>query len=148
MKKRFETFTVLITKISRNIRKIKNQAMKEYGLKSPQISCLYYLHSSPLTSAELCERCEEDKATISRSLDFLEKNGYVFFENDSTKKYKNKLYLTEKGKVVGKEIYSKVNNVLSEVNKELPEAERKQFYRSLNIISQNLERICNDTNKI
>lgn len=148
MKKRFETFTVLITKISRNIRKIKNQAMKEYGLKSPQISCLYYLHSSPLTSTELCERCEEDKATISRSLDFLEKNGYVFFENDSTKKYKNKLYLTEKGKVVGKEIYSKVNNVLSEVNKELPDAERKQFYRSLNIISQNLERICNDTNKI
>ena len=75
---RFETFTVLIAKISRNIRKIKNNEMAEYDLRSPHISCLYYLYSSEgLTATELCERCEEDKATISRSLDYLEKNGSV-----------------------------------------------------------------------
>ena len=119
--------------------------MKEYGLKSPQISCLYYLYSSPLTATELCECCEEDKATISRSLDFLVKNGYVRCENNSVKKYKNQINLTEKGMTVGKEIYDKVNFVLAEVNKELPEEEREQFYRSLRIISDNLEKICNNT---
>ena len=78
MKERFETFTVLIAKINRNIRKIKNQEMAEYDLRSPHISCLYYLYSTNgLTATELCERCEEDKATISRSLDYLEKNGYI-----------------------------------------------------------------------
>ena len=66
MKERFETFTVLIAKISRNIRKIKLQEMQEYNLKNSHISCLYYLYvSNGLTATELCERCEEDKATIS-----------------------------------------------------------------------------------
>ena len=40
---RFETFTVLINRISRNIRKIKNQEMAEYNLKSAHVSCLYYI---------------------------------------------------------------------------------------------------------
>ena len=74
MKERFETFTVLINRISRNIRKIKNYEMAEYNLKSSHISCLYYLYmENGLTATDLCERCEEDKATISRALDYLEK---------------------------------------------------------------------------
>lgn len=74
LKKRFETFTVLINRINRNIRKIKNQEMAEYNLWSTHISCLYYLYQSEgLTATDLCECCGEDKATISRSLDYLEK---------------------------------------------------------------------------
>ena len=145
MEKRFETFTVLITKINRNIRKIKNQAMKEYGLKSPQISCLYFLYSNPLTAKELCERCEEDKATISRSLDFLEQNGYVYCDSKNIKRYKNKLLLTEKGQIVGKLISDKVNSVLAEVDKDLSKHEREEFYRCLNLISDNLDNICKNT---
>ena len=69
MKKRFETFTVLLNRISRNIRKLKNREMAEYNLRSAHISCLYYLYlSEGLTATELCERCEEDKATVSRAV--------------------------------------------------------------------------------
>ena len=76
MEERFKTFTVLIAKINRNIRKIKNREMVEYGLRSAHISCLYYLYSAEaLTATELCELCEEDKATISRALVYLEENG-------------------------------------------------------------------------
>ena len=65
MEERFETFTVLIGRINRNIRRIKNQEMASFQLKSIHISCLYYLYSSgSLTAAELCERCEEDKAAV------------------------------------------------------------------------------------
>lgn len=35
MKYRFETFTVLIARISRFVRKIKTEAVKEFNLKSP-----------------------------------------------------------------------------------------------------------------
>ena len=98
MKERFETFTVLINRISRNIRKIKNQEMAEYNLRSSHISCLYYLYSEKeLTATELCERCEEDKATISRALDYLETNGYLTCESKSAKRYKTPLLLTDKG---------------------------------------------------
>ena len=62
MQERFETFTVLINRISRDIRKIKNQEMADYHLRSVHVSCLYYVYSlGSVTSAELCEHCEEDK---------------------------------------------------------------------------------------
>ena len=78
MEERFETFTVLIARISRGIKRIKADEMADFELKGPHVSCLYYLSQQDgMTAAELCERCDEDKAAISRSLDDLEKNGYI-----------------------------------------------------------------------
>ena len=142
MKERFETFTVLINKISRNIRKIKNQEMAEYGLRSTHVSCLYYLYSADsLTATELCERCEEDKATISRALDFLEDKGFIVCESKAAKRYKSPLFLTEKGKEAGKKVFDAVERVLDEVGIGLTDEQRKIFYSYLTIISNNLENI-------
>ena len=142
MNQRFETFTVLISKINRNIRKIKNQEMAEYDLRSPHISCLYYLFlTEGLTASQLCERCEEDKATISRSLNYLEKNGYLTCESKCAKRYKSPILLTEKGMEVGKKITDKVNLVLDEIGDALSEEDRISFYRSLSIICDRLETI-------
>ena len=108
MKERFQTFTVLISKISRNIKKIKNQEMAEYGLRSVHVTCLYYLYAQEsLTATELCELCEEDKATISRGLDFLEENGYIVCETKQAKRYKSALVLTEKGMEIADKIYTR-----------------------------------------
>ena len=145
MKERFETFTVLIAKISRNIRKIKNREMAEYGLRGAQVSCLYYLYcEKTLIAAELCERCEEDKATISRALEYLEENGYIVSGERGGHRYKSPLSLTEKGEAVGKRIFDKVKAVLSEVSVGLSEEERVAFYRSLAVISEGLERLATD----
>ena len=90
MQERFETFTVLINRISRDIRRIKNQEMAVYHLRSAHVSCLYYIYSlDGVTSAELCEHCEEDKATISRALDYLETNGFIVRDSDRVKRYRN-----------------------------------------------------------
>ena len=146
MEERFETFTVLIAKISRSIRKIKNQEMSDYGLKSPHISCLYYLYlHDGLTATELCERCEEDKATISRSLDYLETNGYLTCESRSSKRYKSPLILSEKGNDVGKKIFDKVALIIDRVGTGMTEDERIIFYRSLTNICSNLEEVSKDT---
>ena len=140
MNERFETFTVLINRISRNIRKIKIQKMAEYNLKSAHVSCLYFLYQSErLTATELCERCEEDKATISRALDYLEQNGYLVCESKTAKRYKSPLALTEKGAQVGKQIAEKIDSVLDAVSVGLTDAERSEFYRCLSIISDRLD---------
>ncbi|MBE6656848.1 MAG: MarR family transcriptional regulator [Ruminococcaceae bacterium] len=140
MEERFELFTVLITKISRSIRKIKNQETEEWGLRSPHVSCLYYLYTAEgMTATELCERCDEDKAAISRALDYLERNGFLVCESKSAKRYKSPLYLTERGRAVGAKIHDKVDCVLEEIRAELTEEERIAFYRSLSIISDRLE---------
>ena len=142
MHERFETFTVLINRISRNIRKIKNQEMAEYNLRSVHVSCLYYLYiSSGATATDLCERCEEDKATISRAIDYLETNGFLTCESKTAKRYKSTLMLTDKGNEVGKQIGDKISAVLDTVSVDLTEEERAAFYRSLSIISKSLEDI-------
>ncbi len=141
MQERFETFTVLINRISRNIRKIKNQEMAEYNLRSAHVSCLYYIYTlGGATATDLCERCEEDKATISRALDYLDANGFITREKESAKRYKSPLLLTEKGLKVGKKIADKINKVLDTISGALTEDERIAFYRSLAIISDSLEK--------
>jgi len=145
MTKRFETFTVLISRISRNIRRIENQEMEDYNLRSPHVSCLYHLYlSGRLTNAELCELCEEDKATISRSVGFLEREGYLVCESKSAKRYKSPLLLTQKGEEAGRRIAGKIEQVLEEVSIGLSDEDRDAFYRSLSVISENLERIKNN----
>ena len=140
MDNRFETFTVLINRISRNIRRIKNQEMAEYGLRSAHISCLFHLYvTGGLTATELCSRCEEDKATISRAVEYLEDNGYIACESAGAKRYRSPLRLTEKGSGVGGQIADKVQRVLDAVSVGLTEPERLAFYRSLSIISDSLD---------
>ena len=142
MNERYETFTVLIARISRTIRRIKNQEMAAYDLRSAHISCLYYLSlAEGLTATELCERCEEDKATISRALDYLEQNGFVTCEARSAKRYKSPLRLTEKGQKTGEKIVGKVDSALSAVSSALTEEERLAFYCSLTKICDSLEAI-------
>ena len=89
MEERFETFTLLITSISRSIRRLKTAETAEFNLKSPHVSCLYYLYkSASLTAKDLCIMCEEDMANISRSIEFLEKNGYIVSRSKTEKRYK------------------------------------------------------------
>ncbi len=149
MQERFETFTVLINRISRNIRKIKNQEMAEYNLRSVHVSCLYYLYSAKgATATDLCERCEEDKATISRALDYLETNGFLTCEAKCAKRYKSPLVLTDKGSEAGKKIADKINGVLDAISGGLTDEERTAFYKSLSIISDSLDAVSkNSENK-
>ena len=142
MVERFETFTILLNRLNRNIRKIKNYEMANYELRSPHVSCLYYLYiSKELTSKDLCERCEEDKATISRSLDYLEKNNYIICKSDSKKRYNAPFELTERGMRAGKRIAEKIAAVLDEISTGLSSEDRLIFYRSLNIISENIDKV-------
>ena len=142
MQDRFETFTVLINRISRNIRRIKNQEMAEYQLRSVHVSCLYHLYTAKgATATDLCERCEEDKATISRALDYLEENGFLTCQSKTAKRDKSPLLLTEKGAEAGSKIADKISAVLDAISGGLTEEERLAFYRSLSVISESLESV-------
>ncbi|MBQ8658179.1 MAG: winged helix-turn-helix transcriptional regulator [Clostridia bacterium] len=143
MQERFKTFTVLIAKISRAIRRIKTEEMAEFDLKSPHVSCLYYLYKEKsLTAKELCDICDEDKAAVSRSIDFLETNGYIAAPDAAKKRYKTPLFLTEKGERIGAEIAKKIDDILAKASVGLSEENREIFYKSLTLISDNLQNIC------
>ncbi len=140
---RYETFTILISKIVRNVRKIKALEMEEFDLKSPHVSCLYYLYKSKdgLTAKEICDICEEDKAAVSRSLDYLEKQGYIICESKTEKRYNSLVTMTEKGKEVGKIVEKKVDVAVQKASEGISEENRVIFYDYLTAISENLQKI-------
>ena len=143
MEHRFETFTVLIASINRCIRKIKSEEMAEFDLKSPHVSCLYYLHKTEsLTARELCDLCEEDKSNISRSIKYLEENGYLVCHSRMQKRYQSPLALTDKGREVGKYITERIDSVLKEASAGLSEEHRVILYRSLSLVNDNLQKLC------
>ena len=105
MDKRFSIFTNHINSINRSIRRIKNFEMQEYDLKSPHVSCLYYLYKmESMSIKELTKLCDVDKSAISRTLDFLLNNDFIVVDESENKSYKNNLLLTDKGKKVRKKL--------------------------------------------
>ena len=148
MEERFKLFTVFMTKIRRSIQKIKTEEMAEYNLKSPHVSCLYYLYKyGNMTATELCEMCDEDKAAISRSIVQLEKEGYVEYPDGTQKRYRAQMALTEKGNDIAIRLAKKIDKVLELAGDGLSEENRLVFYKSLALISNNLENVCKNYDK-
>ena len=146
---RFERFTTLITKIKRSIRSITKINMKEYGLTGNHVSVLYHLYLCDfLTSKELTEKCDEDKATISRTITFLEEKDFINCKSKTKKRYNSPFFLTDKGKVVGKIVTEKVDGILSELSGCLTVEERIKFYKQLSHISKKLENLSNNSKNI
>lgn len=144
MDEKYKIFTVLMANINRSIRKIKTEEMAEFHLKIPHVSCLYYLYKKDtLTAKELCDICEEDKANVSRALDYLQTNGYLVRQNEENKKYKSHLALTEMGRSVAGKIVEKIDRILEEAGEGISDADREIMYRSLFQISTNLQKRCN-----
>ncbi len=145
MEQRFELFTRLIAKASRLVFKIKTEEMEKFNLRSSHVSCLYYLYKSKtLTAKELCDICGEDKANISRTVKFLEKNGFIKCESDAKKRYQSALFLTDEGVLIAKAVTEKIDAVLDRASQGLTEESRLVFYNSFSLICSNLEKICKE----
>ena len=143
MEERFETFTALIAGINHNIRKLKADVMSEFSLKSTHLYCIYYLYKfKALTAKELCELCAEDKAAISRSIKYLEEEGYIVCKNDAPKRYRTPLELTEKGRTVGEKIAKRAEHMLSFAGSEISDRDREVLYRGLYTINEKLIELC------
>ena len=143
MEERFRTFTVLITKISRDIRKIKTGEMLKFGLSNTHVSCLYYLYKEKTLSAkELMDICLEDKASLSRAIAYLEENGYLECDSHLKKRYNSAFKLTAKGLEIAEQIALKIDSVLVFASDGLSEDKRTNMYDGLMLISNNLDKYC------
>lgn len=145
---RFAKFTLLINTINRYINKIKSEEMREFDLKSYHVSCLFYLNiykEKGLTASELCNLCEEDKGTISRSLSYLQDREYIYIQEDLTKKkYRTKLFLTDSGKEISKKITKLTDDAVNKVSFGISDKERAILYKLLESIANNLKDICDN----
>ena len=139
---RFEEFVGLISNIHKDIQKIKQDRMKQFGLSGNHVMCLFYLaqHKEGLTGAQLSSLMSVNKAAVSRAMAELVEKDYVFYENiEAGKKYRAVAKLTVKGFAVTEQIDGIICEVVNEIGNDLQEDERTAMYQSLKTVSKNLD---------
>lgn len=141
---RFETFTTLISKITRSIKRLKSVKSSKFNLTGPSVYCIYYLykHNEGLTARELSLLSDEDKGALSRTLEQLEENGFIEYNSNTKKRYNTFLFLTDKGKEIGKEFVKIIDNLLEQASIDVTSEERDALYSALFKISNNLQKVC------
>ena len=143
MIERFEIFTNNISVVYKGIQKLKNDKMKEFGLKGNHMMCLFYLEKHPdgLTASQLCELIGNDKAAVSRSLSELYKLDHICYDGfTGGKKYNTVIKLTEKGKSVTSVLFDEINRTVNEISlNNMDEDHRTEFYRSLRTLANSIK---------
>ena len=143
---RFEQFCTAVSVIHHSIQKIQRVEMAKYDLKGPHAQCLLAICQYPegITAARLCELCEKDKAAISRAVTELEEAGMLIRRDPEGKRYRSRLYLTEKGAEVAGNVGRLVHRAVSQASEGYGEKDREVFIHVLNLIAGNLQAICRE----
>lgn len=141
---RFEQFCNAISSIQHSITRIERVEMEKYGLKGPHAQCMLVMDRNPegITAAELCTICGKDKAAISRTLSELVQSGMITRLDPNGKRYRSRLYLTERGKAVAKQVDDRVHMAVSQVSALYDVESREVFVNVLDRIAVNLQELC------
>lgn len=138
MKKIFENFTFTVLKLNKLIQKIKHVEMREFGLKTIHVMCLYRLYSNRggLTCGELVKLTLEDKSAISRAVKVLKQKGYANYDSRS---YNSLITLTESGVKIAETTLEKADRAVNAASCDFTEEQRLNFYKSLDVIAKKLQ---------
>ena len=143
---RFERFSLAISEISRYWHKLAAEELTKYGLKGPHATYLTTMYQYPegITVPQLCEVCGKDKSDASRMISILEQKGLVTKQVVDGSLYRGKLRLTEEGKLAAEQVSQRASRAVEMAGKDLTDAERDSFYKSLDSITANLRELCRE----
>ncbi len=143
---RFVPFVLYTERIAKNIKRLADEKMKPYGIRSSHIMCVLQLAKSEngLSSVELSNACGVDKAFISRiTTELSEKNYIIRAIGPKQGKYKTKFVLTEEGKKIHGVITELLSSFISEINRNTSIKKLEIFYDVLSSIDNELDAITN-----
>lgn len=146
MVSRFERFTYAISEINRYWHKIASYEMSKYGLKGPFAMYLtvLYRHPEGVTSVQLGELCDKNKADVSRAVAVLEEKGLIMREAKNNSLYRAKIYLTAEGKNAAEHVQRAASLAVEKGGEGLNEERREIFYEGLELIAANLKSASRD----
>ncbi len=117
-----------------------NTKIKEFDISPEQWSLIFrVVENEGLTQKELSDTTYKDQANITRSIDRLEKKGFLNRVSNSNDRRIINLFPTQKAK----ELVEKIVPISNEYNKQLCQGlsknESEELLRLLNIIYKNVE---------
>ena len=137
----FEQFSGYISAIYRSIQKLEREEMVKHGLTGAYAQYLMAIKRYPngITSKELCEVCDKDKAAVSRVIAGMESKGLVTRKSKNNTTYRALLFLTEDGERAADFISERAKVAINKAGEGISEEERQYFYAALEVISSNLQ---------
>lgn len=140
---RYEIFNNAISGIYRYIQKIERDEMVKYGYKGAFAQYLAAMNRYPegLTSVQLCEICDKDKAAVSRIIAEMEDKGLIRREGAGDNMYRARLILTEEGLRAANFVNERAAAAVAAGGKGLTDENRRVFYETLELIAGNLESV-------
>lgn len=144
LENRFERFSFALMSISRYWHKIVSDEMENFGLKGPYAIYLVAIerYKEGITAVKLGELCGKDKSDVSRMMSVMEKEGLIFREGEN--RYRALIKLTEKGKKAASFVQEKAKIAVEIAGQDLTDENRKIFYESLELITENLRILSNE----
>lgn len=143
---RYQQFSYIVSVINRQIQKIERDEMEKYGYKGAFAQYLMAMRRNPdgVTSAQLSEMCDKDKAAVSRVITEMIEKGLVVRKSANEKLYRAKLSLTQKGTEIADYIANQGAAAVVAVNNAFSQEELKAFYSNLDYIAERLHTISKD----
>ncbi|HNX93132.1 MAG TPA: MarR family transcriptional regulator [Syntrophomonas sp.] len=123
----------------KRVEKHIGQALEEYGVTMAQSFILFsLLEKDGCTLTEIGNRAQIDNSSLTTMVDKLEKEGLVERRLFAQDRRVVNLYLTEKGRELGKKVYNSGAELNAELRAELDNRET-EFYGDLEDISRILD---------
>ncbi|MBO5312324.1 MAG: MarR family transcriptional regulator [Clostridia bacterium] len=147
---RFPPFVLFTERISKNIKRIADIKMAQFGLRSSHLMCILQLSKTEggLSSTALAEACGVDKAFISRITSELVEKKYIVKDTSSSKgTYKNKYVLTEDGVRVKATLDNILEDCFSIVDTNISTRKLEIFYEILEKIDTGIIDLLKNTDK-
>ncbi|MBR2028163.1 MAG: MarR family transcriptional regulator [Oscillospiraceae bacterium] len=146
MTDRYQQFSYIVSVINRQIQKIERDEMVKHGYKGAFAQYLMAMRRNPagVTSAQLSEMCDKDKAAVSRVITEMTEKGLVVRKSANETLYRAKITLTQKGMEIADYIAKQGAAAVAAVNNELSKEELKIFYSNLDYIADKLHIISKD----
>lgn len=143
MLSRYEQFSALISGLYRSIQKIEREEMEKYGFKGAYAQYLAAMRRHPegVTSAQLSEICDRDKAAVSRAVTEMEEKGLLLRTGQKDNLYRAQLTLTEAGRQAAEFVARRGQEAVDAADLGVSEEDRRILYATLSTIAENLQSI-------
>lgn len=139
MAQRFMLMSLAVSRLEREMRRLKKEGMETFGLKGEQTMLLVILYSREegMQFQELCTLLEADPGLVSCNLKKLTQDGYILRRGEPGR-YKAVYELSEKGKETAAKMMPLIDEMEQAARTGITQEELDGFYQTAAKLCANL----------
>ncbi|RLV58392.1 MarR family transcriptional regulator [Parashewanella curva] len=134
---RQQSLGYLISHFNVELQKQMDMKLKRYQLDLKYWPVLFALwEKEGVTQTELSHRCDVANYTMTRFLDVLQEQGYIYRHQEQDNRRAFQVYLTDDAKALKQDVCTELERMYDEILSGLSSVEREAFYQILRKVNR------------